>query len=79
MTVDDHSTKELYHWEKNQASVIILLMANIVLKILISHIYIDFCGWEDCTRIKTQSLENFVQISKNNKWYIKQNLHIYLT
>ena len=37
-------TKKLYHWEKINTSIITLLMANIVWKILIPQICIDFQG-----------------------------------
>ena len=59
-------TKELYHWEKTHASVITLLMANIVWAILIPQIYIDFHGWENCT-YKRKLLLNLIQTSENNK------------
>ena len=42
----NYLTKELYHWEKTHASVIILLMANIVWKILTPLIYVDFHAGE---------------------------------
>ena len=45
----DYLTKELYHWEKTYASVIILMMANMVWKILIPQTCIDFHDSENRT------------------------------
>ena len=57
-----YSTKELYHWEKNDPSIIILMMANIVWAILIPQNYTDFHRWE------TRKLPlNLIQTSENNK------------
>ena len=60
----DYFTKELYRWEKADASVITSLMANIVWKILMPQFCIDFYDWENytCTR---QLLLNLIHVSKN--------------
>ena len=62
----DYLTKELYHWEKTHASVLNLLMTNLVWKILIQKMYIDFHGQENRTCMR-KILLNLIQTSKNNK------------
>ena len=59
-----------------QAYIITLLMADKVRKILIPQICVDFHGWENRT-CKRKMLFNLIQTSKNNIWYIKQNLQIH--
>ena len=51
---------------ENHASVITLLMVNIVWTILIPQNYIDFHSWENRTYTR-KLLLNLIQTSKNNK------------
>ena len=74
--VHDYLTKELYNWKKTHSIVITLLMAHIVWTILIPPIYIDFHSRQNRSGAR-KLLLNLIQTSKNNKWYIKQNVQIH--